>query len=199
MLRIRDNIRALSNKSDPLLRSPHHPQQADPLTLPQWTIQPSELHLGERIGAGGCGWIYKGHLGSGTSIKIAVKEVISNVMDSEDLEEFNHEARMLAQLHHPCVVKFYGICTKIVNNEQTLGRDEQRMYMVTELASGGSLYDNIEQALLMQKLLKTKAATPEMKMPFDGIQATCWALQIAAGMVCLLSIFLYYRRCSKLL
>jgi uncharacterized integral membrane protein len=71
--------------------------------------------------------------------------------------------------------------------------------MVTELASGGSLYNNIEQALLMQKLLKTKAATPEMKMPFDGIQATWWALQIAAGMVCLLSIFLYYRRCSELL
>jgi hypothetical protein len=65
-----------------------------------------------------------------------------------------------------------------------MGRDEQRMYMVTELASGGNLEEKIEQGNHMKRLLKTKAAKPEMKMPFDGIQTTCWALQIAAGMVC---------------
>ena len=181
-------------------------QQLDPLTLPQWTIESSELHLGERIGAGGCGWIYKGTLGSGTSVKIACKEVISATIDPEDLHEFQHEARMLAQLNHPFLIKFYGVCTKTVNNEQTLGRDEQRMYMVTELASGGSLEEEIEKAMHIQKLLKTKAyanvdpsrLTPDMKVPFDGIQTTLWALQIAAGMVRQLSkslslyFFFYY-------
>ena len=63
-----------------------------------------------------------------------------------------------------------------------MGRDEQRMYMVTELASGGSLEEMIEQGNHIRRLMKTKAATPGMKMPFDGIQTTCWALQIAAGM-----------------
>jgi len=169
-------------------------QQQDPLTLAQWTIPPSKLHLGERIGAGGCGWIYKGTLGSGTSVKIACKEVISATINPEDLQEFQHEARMLAQLNHPFLIKFYGVCTKTINNEQTMGKDEQRMYMVTELASGGSLEEQIEQGNHMQRLMKTKAATPDMKMPFDGIQTTCWALQIAAGVSCyfLLPFFLKF-------
>jgi len=166
--------------------------EQDPLTLLQWTIQPSQLHLGERIGAGGCGWIYKGTLGSGTSVRIACKEVISATIDPEDLQEFQHEARMMAQLHHPFVIKFYGVCTKTINNEQTLGKDEQRLYMVTELATGGSLEETIEQGRHMKKLLKTKAATPEMKMPFDDIQTTCWALQIAAGVSCSFFFFVTF-------
>jgi len=182
-------------------------QQLDPLTLPQWMIQPSELHLGKRIGAGGCGWIYQGTLGSGSSVKIACKEVISATIDPEDLYEFEHEARMLAQLNHPFLIKFYGVCTKTINNEQTLGRNEQRMYLVTELASGGSLEEKIEKAMHIQKLLKTKAyanvdpsrLTPDMKIPFDGIQTTLWALQIAAGMV-RVGFFLYsIDVCSRLL
>ena len=114
--------------------------------------------------------------------------MISATIDPEDLQEFQHEARMLAQLNHPFLIKFYGVCTKTINNEQTMGRDEQRMYMVTELASGGSLEEMIEQGNHIRRLMKTKAATPGMKMPFDGIQTTCWALQIAAGMVRQLSI-----------
>ena len=157
------------------------PQQ-DPLNLPQWQIPPADLHLGERIGAGGCGWVYEGTLGRSSSVKIACKEVISATIDPDDLKEFQHEARMLAQLHHPYVISFYGVCTKMINNEQTLGREEQRMYMVTELALGGSLEEKIEQAKYMQRLMKTAAATPDMTMPFDSLQTIRWALQIAAGM-----------------
>ena len=156
--------------------------QQDPLNLPQWQIPPADLHLGERIGAGGCGWVYEGTLGRSSSVKIACKEVISATIDPDDLKEFQHEARMLAQLHHPYVISFYGVCTKMINNEQTLGREEQRMYMVTELASGGSLEEKIEQAKHMQRLMKTAAATPDMTMPFDSLQTIRWALQIAAGM-----------------
>jgi len=160
--------------------------EQDPLTLLQWEMQPSQLNIGQRIGAGGCGWIYQGTFGSGSSVRIACKEVISATIDPEDLREFQHEARMMAQLHHPFVIKFYGVCTKIINNEQTDFNDEQRMYMVTELASGGSLEEKIQQGNHIKKLRKTKAAAQlpleDLKMPFHDIQTTCWALQIAAGM-----------------
>ena len=162
----------------------NHGSEQDPLTLLQWKIQPGQLHLGERIGAGGCGWIYQGTLGFGTSVKIACKEVISATIDPDDLKEFEHEARMMAQLHHPFVIKFYGVCTKIMNNEQTQFHDEQRMYMVTELASGGSLEEKIKQGNHIKKIMKAKQnrTAADLKLPFDGRQATCWALQIAAGM-----------------
>ena len=182
-----DNIELttpLTTSDDPDQQRHHRrtDSEQDPLTLLQWKIQPGQLHLGQRIGAGGCGWIYQGTLGFGTSVKIACKEVISATIDPDDLKEFEHEARMMAQLHHPFVIKFYGVCTKIMNNEQTQFHDEQRMYMVTELAGGGSLEQRIKQGTHMKKIMKTQAATSDMKMPFDGMQATCWALQIAAGM-----------------
>jgi serine/threonine protein kinase len=169
------------------LWSSGHLSQQDPLSLPQWQIPPTELHLGKRIGAGGGGWVYQGTLGGGDSVKIACKEVISATIDPDDLQEFEHEARMMSQLHHPFLIKFYGVCTKMINNEQTNGNDEQRMYMVTELASGGSLENKIAHAEQMQTLLKTSpltaidtsTCTSEI---FDGLQMVKWALQIAAGM-----------------
>ena len=82
----------------------------------------------------------------------------------------------MTQLHHPHVIKFYGICCKTVNNEQTCGHDEQRMYMVTELAPGGSLEGRIQEAEL--QLLNS----PDLALLFDDIQMVKWAVQIAAGM-----------------
>jgi hypothetical protein len=153
----------------------------DPLDQAQWKIQGDDLSLGKRIGAGGCGWVYKGTLGgSGASVPVACKEVISATIDPEDLKEFQHEARMMTQLHHPYVITFYGVCEKIVANEHT-GDPEQRMYMVTELAPGGSLEGHIEDAILAKKLIASGQAKRDTKLPFDGTQMVKWALQIAAG------------------
>jgi len=61
---------------------------------------------------------------------------------------------MMTQLHHPCVITFYGVCEKTMLNEKT-GDPEQRMYMVTELAPGGSLEDHIQKAILLKKLIRS--------------------------------------------
>ena len=119
--------------------------------------------------------------GSGASVPIACKEVISATIDPDDLREFQHEARMMTQLHHPYVITFYGVCEKIVTNQHTK-EPEVRLYMVTELADGGSLESKIEKAIHMKKLMKTASAKKGMKMPFDGQTMVRWALQIAAGM-----------------
>ena len=151
--------------------------EQDPLTLAQWKIPSDQLTLGERIGQGGCGWVYEGtYGGSSASVPIACKEVMSATIDPDDLQEFEHEARMMTQLHHPHVLKFYGICSKTVNNEQTCGHDEKRMYMVTELAPGGSLEGRLQEAELQQ------INSPDMELLFDNIQMVKWAVQIAAGM-----------------
>jgi len=153
----------------------------DPLEMIQWQIPPEELNIGKRLGSGGCGWVYQGTYGSASSsVPIAYKEVMSGTIDPEDLAalaEFRHEARMMTQLNHPYIVKFYGICEKIENNERTCGYDEERKYMVIELAPGGSLEDIIEKAALAKK-----EGTPDMKIPIEKIQMIQWASQIAAGM-----------------
>ena len=113
--------------------------------------------------------------------------MISASIDPDDLKEFQHEARMMTQLHHPCVITFYGVCEKTMMNEKT-GDPEQRMYMVTELAPGGSLEDHILKAILLKKLIRTGKVGRKTKMPFDGLQMVKWALQIAAGMS---FVFLY--------
>ena len=87
----------------------------------------------------------------------------------------------MTQLHHPFVVTFYGICDKTVNNEQTGGYDEERKYMVIELASGGSLEGIIEEAELIKKLLKTQPNSNK-KIPITQMDMVKWTVQIAAGM-----------------
>ena len=94
----------------------------------------------------------------------------------------------MTQLHHPHIIKFYGICDKTVNDERSAGYDEERKYMVIELAPGGCLEKIIEEAELVKKLLKTSltliasTTTSNIKMPFDGYDMVKWALQISAGM-----------------
>ena len=87
----------------------------------------------------------------------------------------------MTQLHHPFVVTFYGICDKIVNNEQTAGYDEERKYMVIELASGGSLESKIAEAELIKKLSKSQPNNNTI-MPITQMDMVKWSLQIAAGM-----------------
>ena len=84
---------------------------------------------------------------------------MSATIDPKDLHEFRHEARMMTQLNHPYIIKFYGICKKIVNNAQTCGYDEERKYMVIELAPDGSLEGLIEKAKLIRK-----EGIPDMKV-----------------------------------
>ena len=87
----------------------------------------------------------------------------------------------MTQLHHPHIIKFYGICDKTVNDERSAGYDEERKYMVIELAPGGCLEKIIEEAELVKKLLKTQPNTKQ-KILITQMDMVKWSLQIAAGM-----------------
>ena len=148
----------------------------NPLKQGQFTILPEDLHLGPRIGAGGCGLIYKATLGANTVV--AAKEIITAMMNPKDLKEFIHEAKMLTQMNHPHVLRVLGFCTVLAENALD---DMEHKYIVTEFAPHGSLENAIEDAIAVAKVIK-ETNSKVIKMPFTKVQALEWALQIASGM-----------------
>ena len=148
----------------------------NPLEQDQFTILPEDLNLGPRIGAGGCGLIYKATLGANTVV--AAKEIITAMMNPKDLKEFIHEARMLTQMNHPQVLRVLGFCTVLAEDSMD---DMEHKYIVTEFAPNGTLENAIEDAIAVAKIIK-ETNSKVIKMPFTKIQALEWALQIASGM-----------------
>ena len=57
------------------------------------------------LARGGGGVVYQGTLGSAA---VAVKEIIANMVDAEDVAEFENEGKMVAQFRHPNVLTGYG-------------------------------------------------------------------------------------------
>ncbi|KAG4388450.1 hypothetical protein GLYMA_09G177600v4 [Glycine max] len=85
-----------------------------------------EITLGERIGLGSYGEVYRGEW-HGT--EIAVKRFLDQDISGESLEEFKTEVRIMKRLRHPNVVLFMGAVTRPPN-----------LSIVTEFLPRGSLY-----------------------------------------------------------
>ncbi|KAK7314640.1 hypothetical protein VNO77_33167 [Canavalia gladiata] len=85
-----------------------------------------ELTLGERIGLGSYGEVYRGEW-HGT--EVAVKRFLDQDISGESLEEFKTEVRIMKRLRHPNVVLFMGAVTRPPN-----------LSIVTEFLPRGSLY-----------------------------------------------------------
>uniref|UniRef100_A0A7C9E4K1 non-specific serine/threonine protein kinase n=1 Tax=Opuntia streptacantha TaxID=393608 RepID=A0A7C9E4K1_OPUST len=85
-----------------------------------------ELTLGERIGLGSYGEVYRGEW-HGT--EVAVKKFLHQAISGETLEEFRSEVRIMKRLRHPNVVLFMGAVTRPPN-----------LSIVTEFLHRGSLY-----------------------------------------------------------
>ncbi|OWZ05044.1 Protein kinase [Phytophthora megakarya] len=66
------------------------------------------LALQEKIGAGANAVVFKGTLHS--KIPVAVKVYTPRVLSEDVVAEFSHEAALCGALHHPNVVRFYGMC-----------------------------------------------------------------------------------------
>lgn len=87
--------------------------------------------LGEMIGRGGMGAVYKGQdtrSGSTVAIKVLLPEAAAN--DPALIERFKREGETLRRLNHPNIVKLLAMT-----------RSEDRHYLVMEYVSGGTLAD----------------------------------------------------------
>ncbi len=95
----------------------------------------SRYLLGEKIGVGGMGTVYKA-TDTQTKRIVAIKhlkpEALAN--DSGLLERFIREGDALRQLNHPNIVKAYGAYEEKGNH-----------YLVMEYVAGGSLYDSLKK------------------------------------------------------
>ncbi|XP_055960489.1 probable serine/threonine-protein kinase SIS8 isoform X2 [Mercurialis annua] len=85
-----------------------------------------EITLGERIGLGSYGEVYRGDW-HGT--EVAVKRFLDQGISVESLEEFRSEVRIMRRLRHPNVVLFMGAVTRAPN-----------LSIITEFLPRGSLY-----------------------------------------------------------
>lgn len=85
-----------------------------------------EITLGERIGLGSYGEVYRGDW-HGT--EVAVKKFLDQDISGDALEEFRSEVRIMKRLRHPNVVLFMGAVTRAPN-----------LSIVTEFLPRGSLY-----------------------------------------------------------
>ncbi|XP_071700607.1 probable serine/threonine-protein kinase SIS8 [Rutidosis leptorrhynchoides] len=85
-----------------------------------------DMRLGERIGLGSYGEVYRGDL-HGTDV--AVKKFVDQEITIESLEEFRSEVRIMKRVRHPNVVLFMGAVTRAPH-----------LSIVTEFLPRGSLY-----------------------------------------------------------
>ncbi|KAL3512185.1 hypothetical protein ACH5RR_024902 [Cinchona calisaya] len=85
-----------------------------------------DMALGERIGLGSYGEVYRGDW-HGT--EVAVKRFLDQDLTGESLEEFKSEVRIMKRVRHPNVVLFMGAVTRPPN-----------LSIITEFLPRGSLY-----------------------------------------------------------
>lgn len=76
--------------------------------IPAWAnIQFSELELGERIGGGGVGLIYKGYW---KNEPVAVKTLFDSRISADLKKEYMYELLVMSKVNHSNIVKFMGAC-----------------------------------------------------------------------------------------
>nr|CAB3451059.1 unnamed protein product [Digitaria exilis] len=92
----------------------------------EFEIQWEEITMGERIGLGSFGEVYRGEW-HGT--EVAVKKFLQQDLSGDALEEFRTEVRIMKRLRHPNVVLFMGAITRVPN-----------LSIVTEFLPRGSLF-----------------------------------------------------------
>ncbi|WZZ68945.1 hypothetical protein YC2023_080315 [Brassica napus] len=85
-----------------------------------------EITLGERIGLGSYGEVYRGDW-HGT--EVAAKKFLDQDLTGEALEEFRSEVQIMKKLRHPNIVLFMGAVTRPPN-----------LSIITEFLPRGSLY-----------------------------------------------------------
>jgi hypothetical protein len=71
----------------------------------EWSLPFDFIKIAAKIGSGASGQVYMAKMGPHT---VAAKQLFSHMVVSE-YQEIQHEARLLSRLHHPALVRFYGI------------------------------------------------------------------------------------------
>ncbi|XP_062941405.1 tyrosine-protein kinase Fer isoform X2 [Cynocephalus volans] len=89
----------------------------------KWILSHEDVTLGELLGKGNFGEVYKGTLKDKTSVAV---KTCKEDLPQELKIKFLQEAKILKQYDHPNIVKLIGVCTQ-----------RQPVYIIMELVPGG--------------------------------------------------------------
>ncbi|KAL2778614.1 tyrosine-protein kinase Fer isoform b [Daubentonia madagascariensis] len=89
----------------------------------RWILNHEDVTLGELLGKGNFGEVYKGTLKDKTSVAV---KTCKEDLPQELKIKFLQEAKILKQYDHPNIVKLIGVCTQ-----------RQPVYIIMELVPGG--------------------------------------------------------------
>jgi len=108
-------------------------------------VRMADLHFGELLGSGGFGAVHRGTL-HGEAIAIKKLHIEGGHMTSEQLAEIEKEVANLKALKHERLIRFIDVV-----------HEPPMLCIVTELASGGSLYSllHVQHAQLSQAQRRT--------------------------------------------
>lgn len=89
---------------------------------------------GDELGEGTFGKVKLGiHLSSKERVAIKILEK-EKIVDDNDIERITREIQILKLIRHPNIIQLYEII-----------EDSTHLYLITEYASGGELFDHIVQ------------------------------------------------------
>jgi len=73
--------------------------------LCRWVIDFNEIQLGNQLGMGSYGVVYKGRW---KGVDVAVKKFVKQKLDESHMLEFRAEMAFLSECHHPNIILFIG-------------------------------------------------------------------------------------------
>lgn len=150
------------------------PNEVNGGTTRDWLIRGQDVVIGNVIGEGAFGQVFKGILRgkNGQVMPVAVKQLKANALD-EEREEFIREIEMMQTVgRHENIVGMYGYVM-----------DETSQCMIMEYVPYGDLKH------YLQNMRKEK----DSESSIDGNEFLCFASQIACGMAHLESVGIIHR------
>ncbi|KAE9412706.1 hypothetical protein Angca_005473 [Angiostrongylus cantonensis] len=106
----------------------------------QWQLYHEQVVLGDTLGSGEFGLVYKGTLTVGLFTKpidVAVKTLKTSILNSDQRVTFLREANVMLKLQHKNVVRLYGVATQ-----------KEPLMIVMEFAAGGTLLHKAKEGTL---------------------------------------------------
>jgi kinase suppressor of Ras 2 len=127
------------------------------MSMREWDIPFEELKIGEVIGTGRFGTVYRGCWHGDVAVKVLN---MSYLKDEQTLEQFRNEVSTFRKTRHENVILFMGACMQ-----------PPKLAIVTSLSKGMTLYTHIHLRKDKFNMNKTTIVAQQISQVSEVIQA----------------------------